>query len=511
MDSKRGGRVIYAGTNAVPTNLNPMISTSFADAHGFNFIFDGLTSLDEQLAPQAALAESWVVSDDGLVWTIRLRDNVKWHDDQPFTAEDVKFTFDTAMNPDIGSPHNSVLTEFVSSVEIVDPLTIEIATSKPWGPFLSYMGDWLGLKIVPKHLLEGETNLAESNFNRDPIGTGPFKFREWSTDDVITLERFDDYWGGSHPNTPGTPYIDEWIIKAVEDPNALNAQLTTGEVTIGVVRQTDYEAMKDVPNVVLHRTPGTIQNYLAVNHNKPLFQDSRVRQALMYAIDRQGIVGAVLQDQGGVADSVYFPTSWAYDPAQEDRYPYDPEQASQLLAEAGWDEKDADGILVKDGERFEFILKQYSEWEPFVQSAQIIQANLGDVGIKVDLEMSDFNTWFANTVQAGDFDAYIFAFLSADPDLSSNLACEQVPPIGANYYGYCNEEVDVILRQAAETADTEERKKLYFDLQRILAEDVPVVTLNWQQNIVGVSENLKGFRQNAEWSFPFAYSIWLEE
>lgn len=509
-EPEHGGTLVMA-LNAAPVNLNPILSLSSFDIMAYSSVFDGLLALDESLSPAGALAESWTVSDDGLEWTFHLRPGVTWHDGVDFTATDVKFTFDTVMNPAVNSPLQSTVADVVESVTVVDPLTVRIRTFEQHGPLLTLLGGWQGLKIVPQHILEGEPDLSIAAFNRAPIGTGPFAFVSWDSEDIIELERFANFWGGAVPNIPGTPYVDRFVIKVIADPNAANAQLITGEADLVSVRQNDYLALKDNPNVQLFIGPTIINTYLALNHKNPLFQDPLVRMALTHGIDREGIVTVALQELGAVINSPMFPSSWAYDPSTEGMYPYDPQRAQELLAQAGWVDRDTDGILIKDGQRFEFGLQEYSEWEPYVQAAQIIQDNLGDLGIQVNLELSEYNTWFSTILTPGEFDSTIWAYFQTDPDLTNSLTCGAVPPNGQNWFWYCNEEGDELLLEGRRSLDVEARRNAYFEYQQLFAQELPFIPLFAEQVLWGASGELQNFRMNAERYSGFVYSMWLKE
>ncbi|MEX2029374.1 MAG: ABC transporter substrate-binding protein [Anaerolineales bacterium] len=508
--AEHGGTLVMA-LNAAPVNLNPILSLSSFDIMAYSSVFDGLLALDENLSPEGALAESWTVSDDGLEWTFHLRPGVTWHDGVNFTADDVKFTFDTVMNPAVNSPLQSTVADVVESVEVVDPLTVRIRTFEQYGPLLTLLGGWQGLKIVPRHLLEGEADLSIAAFNRAPVGTGPFAFVSWNSEDIIELKRFANYWGGAVPNIPGTAYVDRFVIKVIADPNAANAQLITGEADLVSVRQNDYLALKDNPNVQLFIGPTIINTYLALNHVNPLFQDPTVRMALAHGIDREGIVKVALQELGAVINSPMFPSSWAYDPSTEGMYAFDPQRAGELLAEAGWVDRDSDGILIKDGQRFEFGLQEYSEWEPYVQAAQIIQDNLGDLGIKVNLELSEYNTWFSTILTPGEFDATIWAYFQTDPDLTNSLSCGAFPPNGQNWFFYCNEEGDRLLLEGRRSLDVDTRRNAYFEYQQLFAQELPFIPLFAEQVLWGASDELQNFRMNAERYSGFIYSMWLKE
>lgn len=478
------GGTIVMGYNWKANNLNLLVSAQTGDRRYAEPIFDGLAVLngDAEVVPQ--LAESWEVSEDGLRWTFYLRSGVKWHDGEPFTAEDVEWCFETILNPEVSSPQRSKFL-MIEEVKAVDATTVEFSLSEPSASFLVDVATWP--YISPKHILENEADLSTASFNRSPIGTGPFKLVSWDSSDVITLEANDEYFNGR-------PCLDRVIEKPVTEATVANAQLQTGELDTAWLRQPDVPVLEKLDTLKILRAESPIVNLMAVNHRNPLFQDKTVRQALAYALDREGMVQSAWGGQAGVLNAWIPPgITWAYNAEVQELYPYDPVKAAELLESAGWT-AGPDGILMKDGERFEFTLYAFPEWQPFALMAEVVQQNLSDIGIKVDVELRESMTWNANIWQPGDFDATIGYFHVADPDaLYPRLHCSQFPPEGMNNQFYCNEEVGRLIEAGRTELDQAKRRDIYDELQWLIAEEMPYIFINSQRENIGNSLRLQGY------------------
>jgi peptide/nickel transport system substrate-binding protein len=473
--------LVYANGTEPDLGLTPVFGGNYATWVVWDLVFNKLVRLNDQLQPIPDLAKDWEVSADTLQWTFHLFENVKWHDGTPFTADDVKFTYETMMNPDVNSAFASDL-EQVASIEVVDPLTLKITLKSTFSPFLTQLAD---MSIMPKHLLEGVTDFQTADFQRNPVGTGPYVFQEWRTGEFLSFKANPDYLRGK-------PAIDEIVFKIVPDPDVMSLQLETGEVqAIESASPTAAERLAANPDVQLLRYTSSRLRFLSTNDLSPLFQDKRVRQALAYAIDREGIIATILEGYGELARTDYPPSSWVYDPNAK-LYEYDVDKAKALLAEAGW-EPGADGVLVKDGQRFEFMTLVRAGDTQLEQTATVIRDNLQDVGIVMEITSLEAPVLRQEHMSKHDFDAFLWGRgIFYDPDYWVTWSTWAID--GAyNFVSYSNPDLDALLEEGRATMDPEGRKQIYEQVQEILAEEQPIIFLDWPSELRGVRTNFSGY------------------
>ncbi|MGA1841839.1 MAG: peptide-binding protein [bacterium] len=462
-----GDRIIL-GSIADAKRLLPMLATDSASAGIAGMVHNGLIKYDKDIKVVGDLAESWDISADGLIITFHLRRNVKWHDGEPFTAQDCLFTYKKMIDPNVATPYSQDFLR-VKEAKILDDYTFQVIYEEPFAPALI---SW-GMGIIPRHLLENE-DLNTTDYNRHPIGTGPFKFMEWITGQRIVLEAFDDYF-------EGRPYIDQYITRIIPERATMFLELQRQGIDYMELNPVRYTRQTNTPffqeNFRRFRYPSFGYTYMGYNLKDPKFSDKRVRQALTYAIDREGIIKGVLLGLGQVCTGPFPPESWAYNPDVK-RYPFDPEKARQLLAEAGWEDHDGDGILDKDGIRFEFMLRTNQGNEEREKCAQIIQQNLKKIGIDVKINILEWQAFLHNFIDQRKFEAVILGWaLSRDPDLYDIWHSSKTGEQEFNFVSYKNTEVDRLIIEGVRTFDIEERKKIYHRIHEILAEEQPYTFL----------------------------------
>jgi peptide/nickel transport system substrate-binding protein len=482
---------------AEPASLNPAISTESPRVS--RLIFEGLILADPKTGiATGALAETWEQSADGLVYTFHLRPNLKWSDGQPLTAEDARFTFDLIRNPKNTSPFKSNF-DLVTAVDVPDPLILRLTLKAPSCPFLL---NSMTQGILPKHALANSPDLLKDDFNVNPTtGSGPFVFKDRLKGDRITLVANPNYWRGK-------PKFDQWIFKTVADSTAEVLQLKTGEVDYAVVQPDALDDLQQAGLNVKSYLP-LVTEYIGYNLKRPLFQDVRVRQALTYAIDRKQIVQQVLFGQGTVAYSPIPSVSWAYN-SNVPTYDYDLDQAKQLLADAGW-APGSDGILRKDGQRFQFKLETNSGNKVREADTVIAQAQFKKLGMDVQTGILELNAFNQKVKTQHDFDAVVAQPVrSVDPDQISNWASTSYPN-GQNFIGYSNPDVDQLLLQAATLpgCGQQDRQQLYSRFQEILAQDLPVTHLYSRKTTIAVSKRIQGFDPSPWASDEFGIQNWI--
>ncbi|MCF4099214.1 ABC transporter substrate-binding protein [Maritalea sp. P4.10X] len=466
--------VLVVGQIAEPKSLDPAAVTAVNDFRILVNLYEGLVRYKSgtlEVAP--ALAESWEISEDGTEYTFNLREGVTFHDGTPFNAEAVKFNFDRMLNED--HPYHNTgpfpLAFFFSAVEettAVDDLTVKFKLNAPYAPFLSNLAYPTGLLVSPEAVKSnGE------DFGRNPVGTGPFKFVEWKSNERVVVDRYADYWG----DPAGVQAV---VFRPITDANTRVAEMLAGGI----------DMMVEVPPTALSQFQGddfTIVEqagphvwFLILNAKEGPFADKRVRQAANYAINKEAIVNDVLE---GTADVAAGPTppafAWAYN-EELDPYPYDPEKAKELLAEAG-----AEGA-----ELTFYVTEGGSGMLDPVAMGTAIQADLAAVGLDVKIETYEWNTFLGevNPGLEGKADMAEMAWMTNDPDTLPYLALrtDAWPENGGFNSGYySNEKVDELLEKARTSTSQEERAQLYREMQEIVQEDAPwVFVANWKQNAV---------------------------
>jgi peptide/nickel transport system substrate-binding protein len=439
-------------------------------------IYEGLLTYTPDLKPAPKLAESWEISPDGLIYTFRLRDNVKWHDGTPFSAKDVLFSFKEFL-PQLYFRARQILQE-VAEISAPDDRTVVFRLKQPFPGFIYSLGA-SGGTIVPSHLYEGVKDLRNAPANAQFIGTGPFKFVEWRKGSFIKLARNPDYRDSERP------YLDEIFFHIIPDANSRAVAFETGKVD--ALRSGDVENF-DIPR--LAQLPGTelteagwefLQpiGYIHFNNRHKPLDDARVRRALTHAIDREFIIQTIFAGFGKPTNGPLSRLSAFKDTAAEVKYPFDPALAAKLLDEAGYRAK-AGGI------RFEVSLLPLPYGELWQRQAEYVREALGAVGVKANIVSTDVPGWFKR-ITTFDYDiAHNFVYVSPDPSLNMSQAYATVEgdnagTSGANVQGYSNPKVDELLAQAAHENDLPKRKALYSELQRIITSDAPLI---WTHDIV---------------------------
>ena len=439
-----GASTLVYGSNDY-TRINPAM-----DEHGeINIlIFSGLTSHDGENQVAPGLAKSWDYDEDTLTYTFHLEENVKWHDGESFTADDVKFTIESIMDPDNGS-ENAPNYEDVQEINVIDDHTISFQLDAPNVAFLDYMT----MAVLPKHLLEGE-DMQTSDFFRNPVGTGPYKLESWEKGQAITLTRNEDYF-------KGTPNIDTIVFKIVEDDNTKALQLRSGELNLALLTPKDAAAFTEDESYTCYDMKTSDYRGIMFNFANEYWQNNRdLIPAVCYGIDRQAIVDAVLLGQGMTA---YGPLQRnIYNNENVEHYDYDPAKAKAVLEDAGC-EMGEDGFYYRNGEKVGFVISVGAGDQVRADIAQIAAQELKEIGMDVTVEIPTQVDW-------GGQMAYLIGWGSpfdADDHTYKVFGTDK----GANYSGYSNELVDQYLTEARQSDDPEVRKEAYDKFQVELAND----------------------------------------
>ncbi len=427
------------------TRINPAM-----DEHGeINLLlFNGLTGHDGDNAVVPALAKSWDFDEETCTYTFHLEEDVRWHDGEPFTAEDVQFTIEAIMDPENGS-ENAPNFEDVEEITVIDDHTIAFRLSAPNVAFLDYMT----MAILPKHLLEGE-DMQTADFFRSPIGTGPYKLASWDEGQAITLEKNADYFKGE-------PNIDTIVFKIVPDDNAKALQLRAGELDLALLTPKDAATFADEEGFTCYDMETADYRGILFNFQNEYWQENRdLIPAVCYAIDREAIIDAVLLGQGMAAYGPLQRNIYNYEDVEH--YDYDPEKARAVLEAAGC-VLGEDGFYTRNGETVGFVISVGAGDQVRIDMAQIIAQQLREIGMDVTVDIPAQVDWSGQM-------AYLIGWGSpfdADDHTYKVFGTDK----GANYSGYSNADVDRYLTEARESDDPAVRAEAYANFQKALAAD----------------------------------------
>jgi peptide/nickel transport system substrate-binding protein len=512
----KGGTII-ASTFADAEILNPILSVDTSSSEVNAMIFNSLTQTDPETgSAMPDLAERWEVSEDGLTFTFYLRKDVLWHDGEPFTAADVKFTWDTILNDEVNSPRRSDLAELLTPEQIVvlDDYTIQMQLSQL---DVTFLDDKTYYGIIPEHILgemtAEELNAAEFN-TQSPVGTGPFMFREWVKDDHVALVANPNYFEGE-------PNAGFWYYKIVENQTVAFAQLQTGELDYAGVTAALWEEAQatDILECKAYQQYNfNFYVYQLDPEKTPVFLDVRTRQALLYALDREAIVESIAMGLGDVANSVVPPLSWAHNPDNEPVYGYDPEKAKELLDEAGWRDEDGDGVReahgvigVEDGTPFTFEIHTNAGNVEREQLIVTMQQYWNEIGVGAETAFIEWNALLAELTESYEYEMIMvgFSWGSADPDQKTMWHTDSYGA-GFNMNKYSNPELDELIDAGLQEPDREKRTAIYYEIQHILAEEVPAPILYYRNATACWNKRLHERDPNANNTTWNAHEWWVE-
>ncbi len=435
------------------------------------------------------LAESWEASSDGREWTFHLREGVTFHDGTPFTSEAVRAHFEHAREPEVAAS-TSTRFEQITSIETPDDHTVILRTDEPFGPFLNYMTAYMRVTMSPASYEEYEPK----EVGLHPVGAGPYKVVEFKPNVSLTLERNEDYYGGRPP-------LDRIVVIPVPEASARANLLRTGEVDLAEDIPAEEMASLDAdPNINVLQKKSLYHHGVGFNHDRPLFQDLRVRHAFNYAIDKATIVDAVFGGAATALDSPLAPGMIGYKSIGV--YTHDPEKAMALLAEAGWEDSDGDGVLDKDGEPLQLTYIYVETALKAGEVAQALQSDLKKIGVDLQLRAIEPAAWGQTVApERGEMDADLF-LISFNPsagsstryltfDFRSNPEPTGLPYEG-NYGWYYNTEVDELLAEAWLDVDQQSRAQKLEGVQELLWEDAPWIWLYAPDLLVGTRADVEG-------------------
>lgn len=500
-DSARTGpsnELLIVGYDREPDTMNRYATHILEDIE--SCVVEGLVTNDEQMRvvpllateiPTVANGGVTVRPDGGMDVTWKLRPGVTWHDGTPHTSADVQFTVD-AINKGDWKPESVDGFDRISSVDTPDSLTAVVHYKETYAPYvLQFVRGTL-----PKHVLAGRDLNTANDYNRAPLGTGPYTVKEWKTGEYILLERSATYWRG-------TPKIKQLLFRFLTNTTTRINLLKSGEVhMVALVAWDKVRELTGVSGLRMNRVVGNGYEHVTLNQRHfPAFADVRVRQALAHAVDRDLLVRTILDGQVEVVNGPIQPLSPAYEPKVA-TYAFDPTKARALLDEAGW-VPGPDGIRVKNGTRLAFTLITQSGFAIRENVSQALEQAFKAVGVGMTVKLLDGTTissvWFA-----GDFDAMLHWWqMGADPELTLFFAGDRTPPAGRNINFVNDTALTALLYRADRTADVEQRNTLLRDAQRRIAALAPEIVLYNTAKIDVVPATLSGFTGNPTNAGPF--------
>jgi peptide/nickel transport system substrate-binding protein len=504
----RGGTAIMVlGTD--PLSLSPDTTGSVPDVAVACQVYDALVRFKKGFEIVPSLAKSWDITPDGKTYTFHMVD-ANWHDGKPVTSDDVKFTL-----LDISSkygPRFDAAGRFIESIDTPDPKTVVIHLKAPFGPFLFSLACEQNAAIMPAHILRGTDIMKNPAVLNDPVGNGPFKFKEWVRGDHVELVRNDDYWR----KDLGEPYLDRLVVKIMPDTNSRILALRAGEIDYIVP---DYMPLSSVKMVQAQPDqfsaeevsyPGS--DIIILNTKSktaPQLANPEVRHALYMAMDRDFLHKNVFFGLGGVPKSAFDTRLWAYDPAidYQKMFPYDTAKAAKMLDDAG-------ATVGPDGTRFTIRLLFETGKPEWLQAAQALQRMWQAVGVKVELQGAERPVILKRVYSDYDFDATLQTYTTlGDPALgiARTYVTESIKQGQTfnNASQYSNPEIDKLFDQGRDAHDQAERKRVYAQIQEILARDMPVLNLHQQPQYAVATTRLHNMWQaaNQQWWG----SVWISQ
>lgn len=504
----KGGELKFAlATEPTLGGLDANVTPAAVTHRIIQNIHDTLVTMDTDFEVHPGLAESWTVSDDGKTYTFNLKTGVTFHDGTPFDAEAVKFNVDRIRNPETKSLFPVVLLGPIDTVTVSDPSTVAFNLKTPFAPLLANLSQaFLGM-VSPAAVAKFGADYANN-----PVGTGPFIFKEWVKQDHITLDRNPDYaWGSDAYGHSDAPYFDSVTFRFIAEPATRTGSLESGEVdVIESVLPQDVEKLRSGGGTYTASalSPGS-PFVLMLNQSKPPFDDMAVRKAFLYGVDRNGLITALYQDLYELAEGPLSSSTFAYDPAVEGMYPYDPEQAKSILDGAGW-VPGSGGVREKAGIKLEAVyLEADVDREQRHAIAESIQAQLAEIGFDIKIQYLASGP-FIETRNQNAYNILGTSFVSSDPDIMMNLyhSSRTTGSVG-NASKLQNADVDAWLLEGAQGLTPEARLPAYQKIQAFIMENAVVAPIYSFPYIIGAREEVKGLAFDAR-AYPVIYDGFKE-
>lgn len=497
---------VIIGQSSEVANLNPMIQPRTPDSNVQCMIYSFLVMPDENLNYVGDLADSWDISDDGTVYTFHLKEGVKWHDGEDFNADDVVFTLTSLAAPTYNGGNDGRVMSIVgaadyqagnadsiSGIKRVDDYTVELTLEAPNAAFLSNMYT----SILPEHILAGEDpgTWGQDDFNRNPIGTGKYKFVEWKAGQYITLERNEDYYGEK-------PSIKNVTVQFGDD-TTLIAALLNGEIDVLYnLAASEIENVEAMDGVSVYNYEQMTVSYIGLNQLVDSLSDLRVRQALSYGLDKQTLVDTIYGDGNAyVCDDVFPSNHWSHS-ENVTVYEYNPEKAKELLEEAGYTMNDSTGYYEKDGQTLHLTYDMTSSTDG-KSIAALIQQQWKEIGVEMEVIEQDFATLAYTKLLPGEateettaesFQCYTLGFgVEADPEEYNEYFSTSTGAGSWNFIHYSNAEVDQLFKDQLLMTDPAERAECFHKIAELISQDIPWIPLYNKAGVAGLNDKVQNF------------------
>lgn len=477
---ERGGTLV-AGWAQDPVGLDPHVTSARSSVAILENVLDNLVSVTAEGELEPALAESWEVSEDGLTWTFNLRDGVMFSNGRPLTAEDVVYTYERILDPETGSG-NAYLLDSVASITAPDESTVVFELEEANAVLLNNLASSKQLGIIARESVE------EGTINTQPIGTGPFKITDFQPGVKVMLERNENYW------KEGLPYLDAIDIRIIPDESVRRTALVSGDIdwTISVPGQS-VEELKARDDIIVDEVPAGAYWYIGVNTEREPLNDPRVRQAISYALNRENIAeAATFGNAEPTQDPIPSSSTWNYGYAP---YEQNLERARELLSEAG----------VPDG--FELEIMPTTQFEESVRIAQVLQAELANLGIQADIRTLEWAEWLEEQ-GAGNYDTYVCSW-NGGTDPEDYFYAQHKTGEVFNFTGYSNPTVDELLEEGRVTQDFDARKEIYAEINQQIVDDAPYIYLYNPLEINAYQTYVQGYNTRPDQDIRFT-ETWLD-
>ena len=462
-------------------------------------IYETLVVENADLKIQPLLAESWKVSEDGKVWTFHLNKGIKFHDGTPFNASVVKFSFEYKPAPYRALPH------YTKSIDAIDEYTVRFVLNKSYAPLL---------RDVSSAPIMSPTAVDENGEFKSPIGTGPFKLDEWVKSQKIVLVKNENYWRGA-------PKLEVVTFKIIPDASARAMALETGEIDLtghragrGVLYVSDIPRLREKPEIkIVEGYTQPCVNWIQFNTEKEPFSDLKVRKAVYYGIDTQKMVTAVVGETAAplLQGPLSMPSTEHLLNRELTWYPYNPEKAKELLAEAGWKDTDGDGFRDRNGEQLKVTFVLSARHPEVPKITEIVQAQLKEIGMDVELQTVEYGAQ-KMMFKKGQYDMMMQLGVCGHGDTSLWLNYFFHSKRGVSC-AFKNDTLTALIDKVYTTVNEDERVKIFYDIQEVLEENVPGVFIYTDANVVAVNERVKNYEMfgGIHGAYLSLWKVYIEE
>lgn len=489
---------LILGFSQEPTVFNPHLMHIEVDDGLHYTLFDTLfvaepnSLFSPSLCKEVPTVDNGGISADGREWKITLRDDVKWHDGKPFTAEDVKFTLELMVDPAFNAWRRTGFT-LVRDIKVLSPTELTWRMEKPFAPFPSILAATF---ILPKHAFDGVADKNTAPFNNAPIGTGPFKLKTRVPGDRIEFQANKDYFREG-------PYLENFIIKYIPDQTVLYTQFQTGDIdVVGLawISPDNYDEAKKLPERVVEVIPSSAVECFAFNLDHPVLKEKAVRQAIYLALDKATIIDQLYYGLPIATDSYIPQQSYYYNPDLP-KHEFNVEKAAAILDEAGW-KRGSDGIRTKDGQRLSFTNSTTTGNHLREQFQQYLQQTLAQAGVEMKISNMPSAVLFGDFWLLSKFESVLHGegyMMGSDPDTSNyfvSTASAAKGGSGLNFWQFSNPEIDKLMVEGSTTFAAEDRKKIYFRVQEIIRDELPFLPLYQRVNVSGHKAGVDGVTVN---------------